>query len=318
MKIVLSVFCVWLICLNASAQDVMDKIEFFGENPGNLKMELFAPNVDQLKRPLVVALHGCSQNSDNLANITEWNRLAREHNFIVLYPNQKRVNNSSNCFNWFELEDISRGSGELQSIISMVDYTIDKYNIDTTRVFVYGVSAGAAMGVALLAVYPTYFNSGAILAGAPYKAATTKNMAFKAMFSTVNKSPKEWGELIPKDSVVSYPNLVVFHGVKDKIVDIDNSLELIEQWSSIHNMDTTPDLISNDLLADGVSRIVYTNNENEEKIVFYKFLHGGHVIPIDPGSGITQGGKLGAFSKDLNFFSTYHIAKEFELISSKP
>lgn len=42
----------------------------------------------------------------------------------------------------------------------------------------------------------------------------------------------------------------------------------------------------------------------------------GHVIPIDPGEGELQGGAKGTFSKDINFFSTYFIARDFGLITN--
>lgn len=289
----------------------------FGANPGNLKMFIHSPNgIDsQVKRPLVIALHGCSQDSKNISVESGWNKLADDNNFIVLYPEQKRSNNMSKCFNWFELDDIAKNAGELQSIINMVDYGIQKYNIDTSQIFVYGLSAGAAMGVSLLAVYPSYFKVGAIFAGAPYKIATNKMQAMNAMIKTKDKTPLEWGSLVSKDTVQQeYPKLIVFHGTKDKVVSIDNSIELIDQWTYLHHIDTTPDNVTTSFKTSDVERIVYSDSLEEEKIVFYRISNLGHAIPIDPGKEEWQGGKSGMFTKKINFFSTYYVAKEFGLI----
>lgn len=297
--------------------DLTEEIQF-GENPGNLEMYLHASKSKEesdQKRPLVVALHGCSQNGKAISKTSEWNKLADKNDFVVLYPSQKRSNNVSNCFNRFESDDITKDSGELQSIINMIDYTVKKYNVDTSQIYVYGVSAGAAMGVSLLAVYPSYFKAGAIFAGAPYKIAINKREAAKVMFNTVDKSPQEWGELVSTDSIQpSYPKLIVYHGTRDKIVNIKNSNELIEQWTYLHQIDTIPDNIVANYKSTSLDRIAYTDTLGTEKILFYKFYKLGHAIPIDPGTGELQGGKPGPFAKDVDFYSTYYVAKDFGLI----
>jgi poly(hydroxyalkanoate) depolymerase family esterase len=290
----------------------------FDKNPGNLNGYVFAPpsTKDSIeKRPLVIALHGCSQNQTSFASESGWNKLAAKNDFVVLYPSQKRFNNVSNCFNWFKTEDITKNSGELQSIISMIDQVVATYNIDTSRIYVYGVSAGAAMSVCMLAIYPSYFQSGAILAGAPYGIAENVWQATTAMIETIDKSPKEWGELIQKDTTTQrYPHLIVCHGTKDKIVTIKNSYELIEQWTCLHQIDTIPDDTVVNFHANGVNKLVYKDTNNFEKIIFYEISDLGHAIPIDPGEGIAQGGTSGTFAKDIDFFSTYFIAKDFGLI----
>ena len=304
-------------CFCSAQQNACVEIKF-DENPGNLSACVFAPYFKKdsaVKKPLVIALHGCSQNQTSFARESGWNKLAADNDFVILYPSQKRQNNMSNCFNWFKSKDITKNSGELQSIVSMIDKVVETYNIDTSRIYVYGVSAGAAMSVCLLAVYPSYFQSGAILAGAPYGIAESSLEATLAMTKTVDKSPKEWAELIPKDSLIQkYPNLIVCHGTKDKIVNIKNSYELIEQWAYIHQIDTIPDDIVINYSANCVKKFIYKDTNNFEKIIFYKISNLGHAIPVNPGEEKLQGGTTGLFSKDIDFFSTYFIAEDFGII----
>lgn len=290
---------------------------FFGENPGNLKMFSFTDEgVEHGKRPLVVALHGCSQTANSLAKQSGWNKLAKEHQFVVIYPQQKRSNNGSNCFNWFKKKDHSKDSGESQSIKSMIDLAVKNYDIDTSKIFIYGLSAGAAMSVSMMANYPELFHTGAIFAGAPHRIVEKYSQAVKAMNGKIDKKPEEWGKLITNDPAEQdYPKLIVFHGEKDGIVDINNARELIEQWSYLHQTDAEQDsVIEHFANNENVQKISYWNKNKEEVITFYKIANLGHALPVDPGENKKQGGETGAFAKDMDFFSTYYVAKDFGLV----
>ena len=167
----------------------------FGTNPGNLKMWKYAPANVPANAPLVVALHGCTQTADAYTN-TGWNALADQLKFHVLYPEQLSANNQNACFNWFEPGDIARGQGEALSIKQMVDKMKADYSIDGGRVFVTGLSAGAAMTHVMAAAYPDVFSGAAIMAGIPYKCATTMTDAFSCMSPGASKTDAAWGDLV--------------------------------------------------------------------------------------------------------------------------
>ena len=71
----------------------------------------------------------------------------------------------------FEPSDVRRGQGEVASIRQMIECCVRDHGIDSSRIFVTGLSAGGAMASAMLACYPEVFAGGAIIAGLPFGAA---------------------------------------------------------------------------------------------------------------------------------------------------
>ena len=67
-----------------------------------------------------------------------WSRLAEEHGYILLYPQQHRQNKANLCFNWFEPADTRRGQGEVLSISQMIDNVCRRHQVDRKRVFITG------------------------------------------------------------------------------------------------------------------------------------------------------------------------------------
>ena len=104
------------------AQDDLVQIRPFGTNPGNLKLMFYDPGNITEKAPLVVVLHGCTQMAKSCAEQSGWNKLAKLHQFYVLYPEQIVLNNPENCFNWYRAADQSRDKGEPASIMQMITH----------------------------------------------------------------------------------------------------------------------------------------------------------------------------------------------------
>jgi feruloyl esterase len=307
-------FC-WFL---TQSQTELIEIENFGSNPGNLIFYIHTPKIKKEKMPLVIALHGCNQDVATISKQSGWNKLADEYGFYILYPQQRFLNNPSSCFNWFNEKDISKNSGESGSIKQMIDFVCDSFSIDTSKIFAYGLSAGAAMTAALLADYPNVFNAGAILAGGPFMMATNALSAMSIMVSPKFKSSKEWGELVLKqnpDYKNKYPRVIIIHGKNDVVVNIKNSYELVKQWAYVLHTDTVPKKKTEDFANNkDVEKKVYLDKNKETKIIFYEINGLGHALPVDPGDGIGKGGHTGLFAVDKDFFSTYWVAKDFGLI----
>jgi poly(3-hydroxybutyrate) depolymerase len=144
----------------------------FGSNPGQLRMFKYVPEGLEPGRPLVVALHGCTQQASAYDDETGWIALADRHRFALLLP-QETVN-LARCFRWFEVDQSSRDQGEALSVRQMIERMVADHQLNPARVHVTGLSAGGAMTAVLLAVYPDLFAGGAVIAGIPYRCASNE------------------------------------------------------------------------------------------------------------------------------------------------
>ncbi len=301
-----------------SSQVKLKEIANFGTNPGNLK--LFAVNdsnkIETRSKPLVLVLHGCSQGAFDINEITDWSTLANKNNFVVLFPQQKLINNVSLCFNWMIENDINK-TGECLSIYQMMRYAIDTLNIDSTKIFLYGVSAGACMSEVLCANYPWLINKAAICAGIPFRTATGLNTV-QIMGKTIERDEKTWGDLVRSQNSEykgKYPGIILVHGTQDFVADYGYASEMVKQWTNVLKIPVKPTF--KDTVFNGnkkVHRYIYGDKTRTEAMVFYKIIGMGHKVPVDIGTGESKGGKDKLFSEDIDFFSTYYIAKDFGLI----
>ncbi len=312
-------FCL-LFGLTATAQSSLTPVASFGSNPGNLNMYCYVPSGTLQSVPLVVALHGCGQTANIFATQTGWNKLANLHKFIVVYPEQLAINNSGTCFNWFDATDQSRGQGEALSIKQMVDYMELNYNIDSTKIFVTGLSAGAGMTSVMLGAYPEIFNKGAIMAGVPYKASSSSLTAAVAMGGYVIQTPAQWSALVKNENpnyLGPFPHVAIFHGTYDLTVNINNTTELVKQWTDLNNADQTADLTNSAFQGNAfVEQTIYKDNTNNPVVYCYKIAGMPHGIAIDTGVCPKKGGATGTYALEVYFHSTYWAADFFGILTN--
>lgn len=173
----------WLLAaaVAPAAAAGIEAVANFGSNPGKLTMLKHVPANLSAPAPLVVVLHGCTQDARGYAGNAGWLQLAGAMRLALLLPEQNTANNPNRCFTWFEPADNARDRGEALSIKQMIDKMKASHGIDAKRVFVTGLSAGGAMAAVMLATYPEIFAAGGIVAGLPYGCANTVSDAFQCM-----------------------------------------------------------------------------------------------------------------------------------------
>lgn len=184
------------------------------------------PDEDGTPRPLVVMLHGCKQDAADFARGTRMDAAASGRGWFVAYVEQPASANPSRCWNWFRPQDQRRGAGEPAAILRTIDEVVHAHAIDTSRIYVAGLSAGAAMAVVLAACHPDRIAAVAAHSGLPYGAAANVPAAFSAM-SRGGDTPA----LAKSGAHVGVPPaLLVLHGDADATVAPINADRLVAQW----------------------------------------------------------------------------------------
>lgn len=201
----------------------------FACEAGSRDYTVYVPShTDGRKRPLIIMLHGCTQNPDDFAVGTGMNRLAEEHGFIVAYPRQSMKANQSACWNWFKLTDQMRDAGEPSIIAGITRTIMAEFDIDAERVYVAGLSAGGAMAAIMSATYPELYAATGIHSGLAYGSATDVASAFAAMRgSSSPAAPKQRKNRL--NSVNGRGRTIVFHGAADQRVHPSNAERILAE-----------------------------------------------------------------------------------------
>lgn len=279
-------------------------------NPGNLAGRYYVPAGLEASAPLVVVLHGCTQNAVVYDHGSGWSRLADRHGFALLFPEQKRDNNPMLCFNWFSGSDNQRGLGEAASIASMIAAMTKAHSIDPARIFVTGLSAGGAMAAAMLATYPELFAGGAIIAGVAYGCASGAAQAFDCMGGRARGNARELGAKVRRASPHQgpWPRIQVWQGSADQLVVPSNADAIALQWTQLHGLDPRPDRADE---VAGHSRRSWFGKSGAPLVEQYMITGMAHGIPLDPGTGEGESGQAGAHMLDVGLSSTDRIAAFF-------
>jgi len=302
------------LAFNAQAASVQTVSGF--NNPGNLTMEKYVPDAMPSQAPLVVILHGCTQNGQEYLNKAGWKKMADLYKFAVLLPTQKSGNNMNACFNWFEPNDIDRGKGEGASIINAMDKVIADHALDSSRVFVSGLSAGGAMTSVMLGTYPERFKGGAINAGVVYGCARSVWAGLTCMSNPGSKTPQQFGDAV-RNANPGYsgpwPTVQVFHGKNDDKVAPSQVAAIMKQWTNVHGIDQTADFTGSGGNAD-IKR--YNNAQGYAKVETYEINSMGHATVINPGGTGEDCGESAQYYVDGNVCSAFVSGKFWGIISS--
>lgn len=284
----------------------------FGSNPGNLCMKAYVPVHLPKRAPLVVALHGCTQSAESYARGSGWSAIADDLNFAVLFPEQQRSNNANACFSWFHPADSARDCGEALSIWQMIERMIEDHDLDRSRVFIVGFSAGGAMAASMLAAYPDVFSAGAVIAGLAHRAANSVEQAFEAMAQGSARSPQDWGALVRSASTHKgpWPRIAIWHGSADAVVNPRNADNLISQWTDVHGLSIAA---AQTHQGRGFTRRIWHTPGGEIAIEAYEIAGLGHGVPLAAGHGANRCGNSGAFHVDVGISSCHHIVRSWGL-----
>jgi poly(hydroxyalkanoate) depolymerase family esterase len=229
--------------------------------------------------PLVVALHGCTEQIDVFRQLTALDKLAESKGFIVVFPGQTPSANQQSCWNWFKSGDIQRDSGEASIIAGLTQAIQKQYSIDTKRTYVLGFSAGGAMATVMGASYPDLYAAVGSGSGCEYNglpcvgspgpdAVAAGKAAYQAMGSHARSMP-----------------VIVFQGDADTTVVPENANRVVREWQTTNDLaddgsingsiPLAPTSTSNQQVSGGHSYTVTTyGNGHGGELIQYWVVHG--------------------------------------------
>jgi acetylxylan esterase len=158
-----------LLAATASTQltSKLSHITDFGPNPRNVSMYIYVPANLPQNPPILVSPHWCHGTAQQVFEYRSWASAGDKYGFITIYPDSP--NKADQCWDVSSKESLTHdGGGDALGIISMIRWTLEKYDGDKDRVFVSGTSSGAMMTNVLIGSYPDVFAAGSAWAGVPF------------------------------------------------------------------------------------------------------------------------------------------------------
>ena len=175
------------------------------------------------RRPLLLMLHGCNQTAASFAASTRMNRLAARERFWVLYIEQDRLANPQGCWQWFDTVS-GRTDAELTLLLKVLDQVCQSYPVDSARLAVAGLSAGASMAALLALKAPQRFAAVAMHSGVAPGLARSKATVLGAMQGRRRATPLPAG--------LHLPPLLVIQGLADPVVAAANGAAAAALWAN--------------------------------------------------------------------------------------
>ena len=194
---------------------------------GARRYQLYKPPGPQRgeRLPLVVMLHGCTQDAHAMAASSRMNRIAARERFMVLYPEQDRMSNLQGCWNWFDTCN-GRAQREADAIGAAINQVCLTQPVDPDRIAIAGFSAGAGMATLLATRQPARFKAVIMHSGIAPGVAHSSATALSAM-----RGRRAGGPFSPLAGAGSLPALLVIQGTADSVVAPSNGVSAAQRWA---------------------------------------------------------------------------------------
>ncbi|TFW27296.1 PHB depolymerase family esterase [Duganella callida] len=272
----------------------------YSNHAGTRHYKLYVPaSYHGQAMPLLVMLHGCTQNPDDFAAGTQMNQLAEEMECLVVYPEQNAQANHSKCWNWFNAIDQQRGQGEPSIIAGIAQQIIEEYPVNERQVYVAGLSAGGAMAVIVGTLYPELFAAVGVHSGLPFASAQDLPSALTAMKRGVKSAAKAGNDAQP---------IIVFHGDSDTTVHPVNGEQVMKQRLHHHRNLRRPRVQSGEV-PNGYSYTQTTHTRPDGSPV------GEHWVVHGAGHAWSGGSALGTYTDAKGPDASREMLRFFRTVS---
>jgi polyhydroxybutyrate depolymerase len=250
---------------------------------------LHIPNNLLENAPLVLALHGYGSSSEKIVTYSGMNLISDIKGFAVCYP--QGLLDEKGKPNWNARLTIT-SNDDIGFLSELAKYLQKQYGLSSKNTFVCGMSNGGFMS---------------------YTLACEKPDVFKAIGSVSGTmSGQTW-----RNRNISVPiPILQIHGIADKTVPIDGSMNLPGGWGGAPAMDsviiywtkvnncTTKD---STFFPQNTKAYYYKNGTRGNQVWYYKIENWGHVWPGAPSKDPNKINTTGTKASEViwEFFSNF-------------
>ena len=178
--------------------------------------------------PLIMLLHGCSQDAAGFAASTRAASFGRSKQIALLLPEQAQEANPQRCWNWFGADPLV--NLETAILKSILDHVCATQPVRAGQCFAMGISAGGAMSLTLALRYPQTFVAVASHSGAAPNSAGTLIQAGQTLRGGRLPDVEELAQRLAQERL---PPLLVLHGDADLMVAPANGDAAVGLWLTL-------------------------------------------------------------------------------------
>ncbi len=255
-------------------------------------------------RSLVLCLHDGGDNPEGIARITRrgFDKLSERNNFIVGYPeavneywNDAREDSVS-LSHYNEIDDV----GFIEKVI---DYAIDSFNIDPSRIFVAGFSEGGFMSFRLACEIPAKIRGFAMVASSlPLDQIVECTPDTTVSFMMINGT---------RDPILPYEGgqMTIEEQELGSMLAAEEAIKYWLEENECTDRSSTKDMANRDTFDETRSeKVTYSDCKNKNKLILIRVVNGGHSWP--GGRQYQTKKNIGRVSQD--FVATEEIWKFFK------
>lgn len=200
----------------------------------------YVPSTFSATKPAtyLVLLHGCDESAADFAKGTHTVAFAEKHGVVALFVEEPSSVNTQRCWNWFLPENQQRDQGEPQIVVGALRQVQSKLGGATDRVYVLGMSAGAALAVIVASCYPDVVDAALVHSGVEYKGATSAIEGFNVIRSGATLTPQDSAKAAQAcaGSASKKVPVLVIHGSADQTVAPVNGDQVVQQFLALGNL----------------------------------------------------------------------------------
>lgn len=216
--------------------------------------------------PLVISFHAAALWPSTQQEVSQWNRLADEHGFLVVYPSGTTLAGSGSGalpFRVWLLRPEENVEANVGFVSDLIDELAAAYNIDPLRIYANGFSNGGAMAFALSCRL------------------ADRIAAVGTVSAAQDQQPWSWcGDAQPTP-------FINFHGTDDlvpleggRVFASPDPFPDVATWTaSWAQRNHCAPIPSQSAATEDVTRLEYTACADDAAVVLYRIGGGGHTWP---------------------------------------